>query len=51
MSANFNHDQLRVKALELAIGYWDGRSALPGDVVDTAADFLGFLTKYEEQLV
>lgn len=46
---SFNTEELRVKALELSIGYWAGRNeAAPGDVVDTAAEFFGFLTKYEQ---
>lgn len=48
MSENFDQEQLRVKALELSIGYWAGRDADVLDVVDTASNFYKFLTKYEK---
>lgn len=48
MSENFDHEQLRVKALELAIVYWQGREADVLDVVDTASNFFKFLTKCEQ---
>lgn len=53
MSENFDYELLRIKAMELALGYWQtrliegGSVRTPEEVRNTAAVFYGFLCNGE----